>query len=133
MRDPHCRLCGAHPEIHTVANPETLATITCESTRSTMQSITTTELRAVLGGQSPGLLLDVREPHEHAIARIEGSRLIPLSTLPGMLDQLPRNRDIYVHCKSGMRSAKAVGMLLERGFTRVKNVTGGIDAWLAEG
>ena len=78
------------------------------------------------------MLIDVRESDEHAIAHIEGSRLIPLKTLPEWLGQLPMDRDIYVHCKSGMRSAKAVGMLLERGFTRVKNVTGGIDAWLLE-
>ena len=132
-RDPQCRLCGDHPEIHGVTNAETTAPTTCDTHPSeTMDSITTTELRALLAGNFTGLLIDVREPDEHAIASIEGARLIPLKTLPDRIGQLPTDREIYVHCKSGMRSAKAVGMLLDRGFTRVKNVTGGIDAWLQQ-
>ncbi len=130
-RDPLCRLCGDHPDITTIANTETSATPLCDShQQKPMQSITTTQLRELLGGNFTGLLIDVREPDEHAVARIEGSRLIPLKSLPGILDELPRDRDIYVHCKSGMRSSKAVRMLIDRGFTRVKNVHGGIDAWL---
>ena len=77
-------------------------------------------------------VVDVREPEEHAVARIEGARLIPLRTLPDELDGLPRDREILVHCKAGGRSAKAVQLLLDHGFHRVKNVSGGIDAWLAE-
>jgi adenylyltransferase/sulfurtransferase len=97
-----------------------------------MESITTSELRTLLNGGFTGLLIDVREPHEHAISHINGSRLIPLKSLPEMLDQLPKDREIYVHCKSGMRSARAVRMLLDRGFIRVKNVAGGLDAWLQD-
>jgi adenylyltransferase/sulfurtransferase len=97
-----------------------------------MQTITTAELRALLTENFQGLLIDVREPHEHAMARIDGARLIPLGTLMQHADTLPPDRDIYIHCKMGMRSARAVEMLMERGFTRVANVTGGIDAWLAE-
>jgi adenylyltransferase/sulfurtransferase len=97
-----------------------------------MESITTTELRIILTGDFKGLLIDVREPEEHAVARIEGARLIPLKTLPDELASLPQDREILVHCKAGGRSAKAVQLLLDHGFTRVKNVTGGIDAWLAE-
>jgi adenylyltransferase/sulfurtransferase len=132
QRDPQCRLCGEHPDIHGVANAETSAPTTCNLITETMDSITTTELRALLGDKFTGLLIDVREPDEHAIARIEGARLIPLQTLPGVSSQLPTDRDIYIHCKSGMRSAKACQILMARGFTRVKNVAGGIDAWLKE-
>ena len=131
-RDPQCRLCGDHPDIHSVSNPETTASATCILTHEDMESITTTELRAILIGNFEGLLIDVREPDEHAVARIEGARLIPLKTLPDELAGLPRDREILVHCKAGGRSAKAVQLLLESGFTRVKNVSGGIDAWLAE-
>ncbi len=131
-RDPQCRLCGAHPDIHSVSNAETHATATCDFTPATMESITTTELRARLSGKFAGLLIDVREPDEYAVAHIEGSRLIPLKTLPDELDSLPTDREILVHCKSGGRSAKAVQVLLGHGFTRVKNVAGGIDAWLAD-
>ena len=58
--------------------------------------------------------------------------MIPLKTLPDELASLPLDREILVHCKGGGRSAKAVQLLLEHGFLRVRNVSGGIDAWLAE-
>ncbi len=131
-RDPQCRLCGDHPEITSVSNSETTASTTCAFTPEYMQSITTTELRAILKGNFQGVLIDVREPDEYAAAHIEGSRLIPLQTLSTQLASLPATREILVHCKAGGRSAKAVQLLLDHGFTSVKNVTGGMDAWLAE-
>jgi molybdopterin/thiamine biosynthesis adenylyltransferase/rhodanese-related sulfurtransferase len=131
-RDPQCRLCGDQPDIHDVANAETTASATCDFTSSPMETITTSELRAVLSENFEGLLIDVREPDEYSVARIEGSRLIPLRTLPDELENLPTDCEILVHCKAGGRSAKAVQLLLSHGFTRVKNVAGGMDAWLAE-
>jgi len=131
-RDPQCRLCGDSPEITSVSNPETTASASCDFTSEHMDSITTSELRALLDNNFQGILLDVREPDEYAAANIEGSLLIPLQTLPGQLDTLPKDKEILIHCKSGRRSARAVELLLENGFTNVKNVDGGIDAWLAE-
>lgn len=131
-RDPQCRLCGDQPDIHSVSNAETTASATCAFTPDHMESITTTELRTLLNGNFEGLLIDVRELDEYAVAHIEGSRLIPLKTLPEQLASLPTDREILIHCKSGGRSAKAVQLLLDHGFTRVRNVTGGMDAWLAE-
>ena len=131
-RDPHCHLCGDAPEINSVRNRETLAQSSCATSASTMQTITTAELRTLLASDFQGLLIDVREPHEHAMAKIEGARLIPLATLMENIHSLPTDREILVHCKMGMRSARAVEMLMARGFTRVKNVLGGIDAWLEE-
>lgn len=132
-RDPGCRLCGDHPVVTGVSNPETLSNTHCPSSaHPTMPSITATELRKLLANDYQGLLIDVREPYEHEYTRIDGARLIPLATLPGHLDELPRDRDIHIHCKSGMRSGRAVEFLMEHGFTRVFNVTGGIDAWLEE-
>ncbi len=130
-RDPACRLCGEHPDIRSVTTAETTSANPCAMPPDT-DSVTTAELRDLLDNKFDGLLIDVREPHEHAAARIEGAELIPLATLEAALDRLPRDRDILIHCKSGMRSARAVKLLLGHGFTRVKNVTGGIDAWLAE-
>jgi adenylyltransferase/sulfurtransferase len=129
-RDPACRLCGESPDLHSVSNQETTAAPTC--TPNTMESITTTELRALLATGFSGLLIDVREPAEHAIANIPQARLIPLATVPDQLDSLPRDREILIHCKAGGRSARAVQFLLDQGFTQVKNVGGGMDAWLAE-
>lgn len=131
-RDPQCRLCGDHPSVHSVANSETTASPACSLSTPAMDTITTTELRARLATGFDGLLIDVREPHEHAVSNIPGARLIPLGTLPDHLDALPRDREILVHCKMGGRSARAVLFLLDNGFTRVRNVEGGIDAWLAE-
>jgi molybdopterin/thiamine biosynthesis adenylyltransferase/rhodanese-related sulfurtransferase len=131
-RDAHCRLCGDQPAIFDIKNSETTASATCDLTPEHMESITTTELRTALAGNFNGLLIDVREPDEFAIARIEGSRLIPLKTLPDELETLPRDREILIHCKAGGRSAKAVQLLLDHGFTQVKNVTGGMDAWLKD-
>ncbi len=131
-RDPQCRLCGDRPDIHGVVNAETTAAATCDFTPTSMETITTSELRAILSENFEGLLIDVREPDEYAVAHIEGSRLIPLATLPGELENLPVDGEILIHCKSGRRSARAVELLLSHGFTRVKNVAGGIDAWLAE-
>lgn len=131
-RDPQCRLCGDHPEICGVANPETTVQATCAATPEAMSSVTTTELRELLASGFKGLLIDVREPHEHALANIEQARLIPLGTLAENLTDLPRDQDIYVHCKMGGRSARAAQLLLDHGFTRVWNVSGGIDAWLRE-
>lgn len=132
-RDPQCRLCGDALEITSVMNPETSASTTCLLTSESMQSITTSELRTILNGTFDGVLIDVREPDEYAAAHIEGSRLIPLQTLSKHLADIPATGEILVHCKAGGRSAKAVQLLLDHGFTAVKNVTGGIDSWIAEG
>jgi sulfur-carrier protein adenylyltransferase/sulfurtransferase len=131
-RDPQCRLCGDHPEIRGVSNPETTARTTCAAPPEHMESITTAELRDLLANGFNGLLLDVREAHENAVARIGGSTLIPLGTLANRLDELPKDGEVYVYCKMGGRSAKAVELLLQHGFTRVKNVSGGMDAWQRE-
>jgi molybdopterin/thiamine biosynthesis adenylyltransferase/rhodanese-related sulfurtransferase len=132
-RDPQCRLCGDAPDILTVSNSETQTSATCDLPHETMESITTAELRTLLNqGDFKGLLIDVREPDEYAVAHIDDAKLIPLKTLPDELDKLPKDREIFVHCKVGGRSAKAVQLLLDHGFTQVKNVTGGMDAWLAE-
>jgi len=131
-RDPHCRLCGEHPDIHSVANPETTASPACTTNHPTMDTITTTELRTLLTTGFDGLLIDVREPHERPAASIPQARLVPLGTLPDQLETLPRDREILVHCKMGGRSARAVQYLLDSGFTKVRNVEGGIEAWLAE-
>jgi adenylyltransferase/sulfurtransferase len=131
-RDPQCRLCGDNPQILSVTNAETTASASCNFPTEHMEFITTTELRDIMNGAFTGLLIDVREPEEFATAHIAGSRLIPLRSLPDQLGDLPKDREILVHCKSGGRSARAVQLLLDNGFSNVKNVAGGIDAWLAE-
>lgn len=92
-------------------------------------TITPRELKDRLDKGDKLFILDVREPWEYSMAKIEGSVLIPLGTLPQSLDKLDRNTEIVAHCHHGMRSADAVGFLLQQGFANVKNLVGGIDAW----
>ena len=95
-------------------------------------TITVRELKDRLDKGDDIFLLDVREPHEYSLAKIEGSVLIPLGTIPTSLDKLDPNREIVAMCHKGMRSADAMGFLLQQGFSNVKNLVGGIDAWSVE-
>ena len=74
-------------------------------------------------------LLDVREPQEFAFARIEGAHLIPLGELPNRYNELNADSEIVVYCHHGVRSLQAAYFLMQMGYTRVKNLVGGIDAW----
>jgi adenylyltransferase/sulfurtransferase len=91
--------------------------------------ITPLELAARVGHGDGPLLLDVREPHEHAYARIEGARLIPLRALPTRATELDPLSEIVVYCHHGVRSEHAVVFLRNQGFTRARNLAGGIDRW----
>lgn len=87
------------------------------------------EVNAMIARGDDFILLDVREPHEHQVRNIPQARLIPLGTLPAQIDTIDKTKQIVVHCKGGMRSTKACTLLREKGFQRVLNVKGGIDAW----
>ncbi len=77
----------------------------------------------------PFMLLDVRTPQEYAAGHIKGAKLIPVDELERHLAELPKDRQIYVYCHSGRRSARAAKLLAAHGFTRVENMLGGIVAW----
>ncbi|MEO8660666.1 MAG: molybdopterin-synthase adenylyltransferase MoeB [Bryobacteraceae bacterium] len=91
--------------------------------------IEVTELKAMLDRGDKFKLIDVREPYEYQIARIPGATLIPLGDIPKRLAEISRDEDLVLHCKMGGRSAKAIGILKEAGYTRLTNVRGGIQAW----
>ncbi|MFI5398853.1 MAG: rhodanese-like domain-containing protein [Candidatus Binatia bacterium] len=75
------------------------------------------------------VLLDVREPEEVAVVRLQGSVHIPMGELPARMHELDPDADVVVYCHHGMRSASVVGFLVQRDFTNVANLNGGIDAW----
>ena len=77
-------------------------------------------------------LLDVREPHELEISRLEGADLIPLGQLAARLSELDSAQEMVVFCKAGTRSARALELLVSAGFRKVKNLKGGINAWARE-
>lgn len=89
------------------------------------------ELDARRRSPRPPVLLDVREPWEHEIACIEGARRVPLGALGAALSTLDPAQDYVLCCHHGVRSLAAAEFLRARGFTRVANLTGGIDAWSA--
>ena len=93
--------------------------------------VTPRELAELLRGGAPPYLLDVREPAENAVARIEPSRLVPLRSLPESIADIPRDREVVVYCHHGSRSARAVDFLRAHGV-QARNLTGGIDRWSVE-
>lgn len=92
-------------------------------------AISPKELKKSLDNGEKLVLVDVREEWEYSLARVDGSILIPLGTLPQSLAQLNRDSEIIAICHHGMRSADATNFLLQQGFQKVKNLVGGIDAW----
>ena len=134
-RDPACPLCGTH-EIDTLVDYEAFCGLKRaeaeELAAAPIHEITPAELARKLGRGDDVDLIDVREPHEYSIARIDGARLVPLGTLTDALSTLRPEREIVVHCKSGGRSARAVRFLQDEGFRNVWNLTGGITRWSAE-
>ena len=93
-----------------------------------MQEITPHALQARLAAADPPVVLDVREPWEQQIARLQGTLDIPMSEIAGRLAELPKDRDIVVMCRSGGRSAKITQYLEQCGY-RAANLTGGILRW----
>ncbi len=98
-----------------------------------MRDLSAQELQLYLGSvATPPLLLDVREPWEYRICRLENSQLVPMGQIPTRLEELDAEREIVVICHHGIRSAQ-VGRFLERqGFTHVVNLRGGLDGWAHE-
>jgi len=94
--------------------------------------ITPKELKTRLDKGDKLVLLDVREQWEFDLAKLPNSTLIPLGTLPHSLAKLSRENEIIAICHHGMRSADATNFLLQQGFSNVKNLVGGIDAWSAQ-
>jgi adenylyltransferase/sulfurtransferase len=94
--------------------------------------MTALNLKARIDAGTAPAILDVREPFEATICCIPGARLIPLGELPRRLNELNAADEIVVHCKSGGRSAQAVALLREHGFTKAANLTGGIISWINE-
>jgi adenylyltransferase/sulfurtransferase len=131
-KDPDCIACGRR-EITSLIDYDAFCGVGQRDTESSADTdadeITPAALAARLERSEAPLLLDVREPHEWAIARLPEARLVPLNSLPDALDTLDRSAEIVVYCHHGLRSAAAVDWLREHGFGRARNLVGGIDRW----
>jgi sulfur-carrier protein adenylyltransferase/sulfurtransferase len=134
-RDPQCPLCGENPSIKELIDYEQFCGIQPQAAEPDVsaEEVTVQEMKRALDDSSLCIrVIDVREPDEHQIAHIDGVPQIPLGTLPQRFTELDPNQQIYIHCKSGVRSLKAVKFLQEQGFKYVKSVRGGINAWADE-
>ena len=135
-KDPDCPVCGEHPTVTQLIDYEQFcgiaptATAAATSSPEDADEATVEELKTRLDRHESFLLLDVREPQEFEICRIPGSVLIPLGDLPSRLFELEGRDDMIVHCKSGVRSGKAVKLLREAGYSKARNLKGGILAWI---
>ncbi len=91
--------------------------------------ITVEELQRLIASGTAPLVVDVRSSEEYQICHIPGTKLLPLPELAQRLRELDPGQEMIVHCKSGMRSAKAIALLKQHGFTKLRNLKGGILAW----
>ncbi len=131
-RDPKCPLCGEQPTITKLIDYENFCGITPQTEQSNMNGdeVNVQEMKRALDHPDLNIkVLDVREAQEYQIARVEGAVLFPLSSLAQRFGELDPNQSYYLHCKAGVRSLNALQFLRSQGFTKLKSVAGGIDAW----
>ena len=132
-RNPKCPMCGDQPSIKQLIDYDQFCGVRGQETpvaaASNSAETTVEELKKRLDRRENVFILDVRNPEEYQICRLPGSTLIPLPSLPQRFAELDRGRELIVHCKSGMRSQKAIQFLREQGFTKLVNLKGGILAW----
>ncbi len=130
-KNPDCPACGTHPTVTALIDYQEFCGIRGEEQPATtvaVPEITVEELKQKLDARDDVFILDVREPHEYQICNLNGY-LLPLGDLPKRAHELDSSREIVAHCRSGVRSAKAVDFLRQAGFRKVKNLKGGILAW----
>jgi sulfur-carrier protein adenylyltransferase/sulfurtransferase len=130
-RNPECPVCGDHPTVTKLIDYQEFCGFGRgeEPVVETSGDIDPTEVKEKIDRGDDFVLIDVREPHEYQICNIPYAKLIPLGELPKRVNELNTTDEIVAHCKSGMRSAKAVEFLKQAGFKRIRNMKGGILAW----
>ena len=135
-KDPACPICGTHPTISNLIDYDQFCGLPAagtdgshgESTANTLDEMSVEELKRRLDAREEIFVLDVREPHEYQICNL-GAPLIPLGQLKARIGELDARKYYVVHCRSGKRSAEACTILRSAGFSKVKNLHGGILAW----
>ena len=135
-KNPECPVCGDHPTVTALIDYEHFCGIVPETpqeknVKNGIPQLTVKELKARRDAGDDIFLLDVREPYEVQIAQIGGT-VIPQNDVPQRLDEIPRDREIVVHCRSGARSQRIAEFLKQSGYQNVVNLAGGILAWSDE-
>jgi adenylyltransferase/sulfurtransferase len=129
-KNPDCPACGKNPTITKLIDYQEFCGIRGEEAEAevTASEMQVEDLKKRLDRGDDLYILDVREPHEYQICNLNG-HLIPLGDLPNRVNELDTSKEIVAHCRSGVRSAKAVNFLRQAGFKKVHNLAGGILAW----
>jgi molybdopterin/thiamine biosynthesis adenylyltransferase/rhodanese-related sulfurtransferase len=132
-KNPRCAICGREPEIRELIDYEDFCGIPERGSAAKQlpaeREIDAGELADRLKGKDRIRLIDVREPHELEISHITGADSIPLGSLAAAMYEFDRDKPIVLVCRTGTRSARALGILRGAGFKDVKNLHGGINAW----
>ena len=131
-RNPDCPLCGENPTITELQDYVAFCGVEDAGIYEGVEEISPAELRRRLDRGEDLEMVDVREPHEWEICRIEGARLLPLGTLAERLHEFDSSRTYVMQCKVGARSARAIGQLQQAGFKKLLNLRGGVNAWARE-
>ena len=134
-RDPKCPSCGDNPTVTELIDYNQFCGIPdqLEKPDENPDEVDVQEMKRALDNPDLGIaVVDVREADEFEIAKVEGTTLVPLSQIEQRFTELDANQTIYLHCKAGVRSLKALGFLREQGFKYLKSVKGGISAWSEE-
>src|ERR1044071_1262864 len=134
-KDPKCPVCGENATIKELIDYEEFCGIVPTQTteESALKEITATELKQRLDQGDDLQVIDVREPNEYEIARLPGTKLIPLAQVVNRMDEIDASRETVVHCKGGVRSARAIEALQRAGYSgELVNLKGGITAWSNE-
>jgi adenylyltransferase/sulfurtransferase len=135
-KNPNCKICGPHPEVTGLIDYDAFCGVPGighdDGSAGRDWDISATELAGRLQRGEKLRLIDVREPHELEISHLEGAELFPLGTLAARLSELDSAQEIVIFCKAGMRSRRALELLVSAGFRKVKNLKGGINAWAEE-
>ncbi len=129
-RNPRCPICGDQPTIKQLIDYEQFCGVGGQPTPAAPTAeMTVEELKQRMDRKDDLYILDVRNPEEIQICRLPGSIVIPLPQLGQRMTELDKSREWIVHCKSGMRSQKAIQLLQSAGFKKTRNLKGGIMAW----
>jgi adenylyltransferase/sulfurtransferase len=129
-KDPDCVVCGPHPTVTQLIDYEAFCGIGAPPVAN--GEISAIDAAAARGRDRSVVLLDVREPFEWDIVHLDGARHVPLRELPARLRELDGHAEVLVYCHHGTRSRQAMELLRAAGFSKVRSVRGGIDAWAAE-
>ena len=139
QKDPNCPICGENPTIHELIDYEQFCGVPVGSEEALLKDlgdeweISPRELQTRLEDRNNKLtIIDVRQLHEWDICHLPGTKLIPENDLPARMHELDSADEFVIYCRMGVRSARALKLLREAGFKKIKNLTGGIRSWADE-